>query len=172
MRLRIEIKEDEARIGAKVSVLQALVERTRRGEDVRVEEVRREFEMVGLRQRRGRGEEDGRVDAKDVGWREAIFGRRQRVGEGEGAGESEVEMKEQDLGAWAAEGEPFLASIVSLRLLLCEARACFSVIKCTVGPGAHLTVMREDSPKSPISAPTEGARSGVARRASNTKVFL
>lgn len=92
-----------------MSVLQALVDRTRRGEDVRVEEVRRELEMVGLRQRRGRGEEDGRVDAKDVGWREAIFGRRQRVGEGEG--ESEVEVKEQDLGAWAAEGEPLLCSL-------------------------------------------------------------
>ena len=108
MRLRIEIKEDEARIGAKISVLEALLERTRRGEHVRPEEVRREFEMVGLRQRRVRTDDDGRVEAKDVGWREAIFGRRGPQLAGGPEGEEETDVKEQDLGAWAAEGESSL----------------------------------------------------------------
>jgi hypothetical protein len=99
MRLRIEIKEDEARIGAKISVLQALLDRTRKGEVILPEEVRREFEMVGLRERRGRTGEEVRADAKDVGWREAIFGRK-RV-----KGDEGDEVQEQDLGAWAAEGE-------------------------------------------------------------------
>lgn len=103
MRLRIEIQEDEARIGAKISVLQTLLDRTRKGETLVPEEIRREFEMVGLRQRRGRTEEEVRADASDVGWREAIFGRRRKDGDGEAKADVE-DVKEQDLGAWAAEG--------------------------------------------------------------------
>ena len=116
MRLRIEIQEDEARIGAKISVLQTLLDRTRKGETLVPEEIRREFEMVGLRQRRGRTEEEARADAKDVGWREAIFGRRRKEVDAEA--EAEVEdVKEQDLGAWAAEGGSFLPLHWSAMLL-------------------------------------------------------
>ena len=60
---------------AQISVLQGLVDRVRLGEDVSDSELRRELEMVGLRERmQVHGEVVGEL--KDLSWREVILGRR------------------------------------------------------------------------------------------------
>jgi hypothetical protein len=64
---------------ARVSVLEGLMQRTRDGEVLREEEVQRELEMVGLRERTvlTRHVEDELAIA-DVGWWEVIFGKKRQ----------------------------------------------------------------------------------------------
>lgn len=75
LRARISAREAATKSSAQISVLEGLIERYRAGEKVTEGEVRRELEMVGLRERQldvGERSEVGR----EVGWMEAIFGRR------------------------------------------------------------------------------------------------
>jgi len=59
---------------AQISVLEGLIERHKRGERVSGDEVQRELEMVGLRERLLTKPEEG--EGGDVGWLKAIFGRK------------------------------------------------------------------------------------------------
>lgn len=84
LRIRIKSKEDLDKVNAKVTVLEGLIGRIRNGERVGDDEVQRELEMVGLRERRLTTEEEGEVsEGGDVGWMEAIFGRKKRRKEDE-----------------------------------------------------------------------------------------
>jgi hypothetical protein len=75
LRIRIKSREDLDKVNAKVTVLEGLIGRIKNGEKVGDDEVQRELEMVGLRERRLTMEEEGEVsEGGDVGWMEAIFG--------------------------------------------------------------------------------------------------
>ncbi|KAI9639521.1 uncharacterized protein MKK02DRAFT_29563 [Dioszegia hungarica] len=77
LRARQASKESADRSDAKISALQDLLTRARAGEVMSEEEIQRRLELVGVRERRKvdvSGE--GREEVRDVGWREAIFGRR------------------------------------------------------------------------------------------------
>lgn len=63
---------------AQISVLESLIRRVRDGSVLSDDDVRRELEMVGLRERTTLTEtEEERLErTKDVTWREALFGRK------------------------------------------------------------------------------------------------
>jgi hypothetical protein len=86
---------------AQISVLSGLISRLKKRENVSNDEIQRELEMVGLRERVLTTEE---IEAGDVGWFKAIFGRR-------GVQEDVEEVEEDAVAAWA-KGEYFLSSRV------------------------------------------------------------
>ena len=76
-----------------------MIERVRRGEELGEEEIRRDMEMVGLRKRTGLTMDESRemrVTA-DVGWFEALFGRKRRRRDTE-------EEEEKAMDEWAESG--------------------------------------------------------------------
>jgi hypothetical protein len=95
LRARIKAREETARSAAQISVLEGLIERLERGEKISKRGIRRELEMVGLREREipagslvtGNAREGGgALPAREVGWKEAIFGRRAETTESESEG--------------------------------------------------------------------------------------
>jgi hypothetical protein len=84
---------------AQISVLSGLISRLKKRENVSNDEIQRELEMVGLRERVLTKEE---IEGGDVGWFKAIFGRR-------GVQEDVEEVEEDAVAAWAR-GEYFLLS--------------------------------------------------------------
>lgn len=97
LRARQAATEADSRSEAKISVLQDLLDRARAGEEIGEEEVQRRLEMVGVREREKVEVVPGvREEVKDVGWREAIFGRK--------AVSTEKE-DEEEVRNWARSGE-------------------------------------------------------------------
>ncbi len=88
-------------IKAQISVLEDLIRRTQGGENIAEEEVHRQLEMVGLRERLSltNGEEELRRVAKDVSWGEALFGRRKIREEEEGVNKV-VKTEAEELQEW------------------------------------------------------------------------
>lgn len=95
LRTRTKAKEDAAKASAQSSVLEGLISRLRQGERVPPDEIDRELEMVGLKERtvlsavgaarttqdeeRPGGEAEAALaESGQVGWRETIFGRKRR----------------------------------------------------------------------------------------------
>jgi hypothetical protein len=72
LRTRTSSKEEIDKSKAQISVLSGLIHRYKKREIVGEDEMRRELEMVGLRERVLTAGEEGR----DVGWFKAIFGRK------------------------------------------------------------------------------------------------
>lgn len=100
LRMRIQSQEEMGIANAQISVMESLVERVKRGEVISDDEVRKEMEMVGLRERTAltEGLAGAMERTKDVTWGEALLGRKVKPVEGE----AEVDQnKEID---WA-EGE-------------------------------------------------------------------
>lgn len=156
LRIRTQTREDMERFQAKVGVLERLMERTRNGEVIRPAEMRREMELVGLRERVVRGDEDGRGEVRDVGWREAIFGRKRK----------EEDVSEEDVSAWAADGALFL---------LPPLRTSNDALYLSNGAWLISTVIREASSESKPTIPTSPEtpiRSGTTRRAPSANVYL
>ncbi|WVW83879.1 hypothetical protein I302_105901 [Kwoniella bestiolae CBS 10118] len=93
LRIRISSKEELDKQKAKITVLSDLVERLRNGQVVGEEEVQRELEMVGLRERRVLvGEEERLEDTKNVGWSEVLFGKKRKISSD---GEEDVQSLEE-----------------------------------------------------------------------------
>lgn len=80
LRMRHEHGQEMGVVQAKISVLESLVERVKGGSELTNEQVRKEMEMVGLRERTSLTEDaEGRLlKAADVNWREALLGRKNR----------------------------------------------------------------------------------------------
>lgn len=87
---------------AQISVMESLVERVKRGEVISDDEVRKEMEMVGLRERTALTEGlKGAMDrTKDVTWGEALLGRKAKPVEGEEAVDDNKEVDWAE-GEWA-----------------------------------------------------------------------
>jgi hypothetical protein len=70
-------------VNAKITVLDSLIKRTQAGEVLDDEQVQRELEMVGLKERKRSSEVEGaeREIVKDVTWKEALFGRKRQRGD-------------------------------------------------------------------------------------------
>lgn len=68
------------------------MDRFKRGERIEDHEIRRELEMVGLRERKLTKPEEG--EGGDVGWLKAIFGRR-------GVSDDETKADEDAVEQWA-----------------------------------------------------------------------
>lgn len=100
LRARQSSKEMQSRSEAKISVLESLLGRTRAGEALTEEEVERQLEMVGLRERRTGDLGEKREDIRDVGWMEAIFGRKGR----DQVVDKTAKEDEEDVAAWAKSG--------------------------------------------------------------------
>ncbi|KAL7419318.1 hypothetical protein Q5752_006156 [Cryptotrichosporon argae] len=75
LRTRIRARDELARAHAQVSVLEGLVARATGEPGMSDDDVQRELEMVGLRQRRADAEEE-LGELRDVGWKEVLLGRR------------------------------------------------------------------------------------------------
>lgn len=100
LRTRIQSKEELDKAQAQISVLEGLIERYRQGERVGPEEIRRELEMVGLRERLLTQPEEG--EGGDVGWMKAIFGRRGVQDEDDEAqAQAQAQADEQAVEQWA-----------------------------------------------------------------------
>lgn len=93
MRTRQDTEASLARQQAKVTVLSDLIARLQRGETVDEEEMQRELEMVGLRERTSATlalDKEMRI-VGDVGWRDVLFGKRERTAEDDAKGERIIE---------------------------------------------------------------------------------
>lgn len=95
LRARQAATEADSRSEAKIHALNDLLGRARAGEDITEEEVQRRLEMVGVREREKVEAGEVRQEVRDVGWREAIFGRRATTGEKE---------DEEEVENWAKSG--------------------------------------------------------------------
>ncbi|WVQ72542.1 hypothetical protein IAR50_002099 [Cryptococcus sp. DSM 104548] len=98
LRTRQESGESLARQQAKISVLSDLIERIRHGEDVGEDEMQREMEMVGLRERTALtlGLDKELKEAENVGWREVLLGKAQT--------EEQEAREEKAIEEWAQPG--------------------------------------------------------------------
>jgi hypothetical protein len=106
LRNRTSSREELDKCKAQISVLSGLITRLKKRENVSNDEIQRELEMVGLRERVLTTEE---IEAGDVGWFKAIFGRR-------GVQEDVEEVEEDAVAAWA-KGEYFLPSRARMKLI-------------------------------------------------------
>lgn len=81
LRMRFRSREELAKCDAQESVLEGLINRVRQDEVVGDNEIRRELEMVGLRGRTEltSGNEGTLGETADVGWGEALFGKRRKL---------------------------------------------------------------------------------------------
>jgi hypothetical protein len=101
LRNRTSSREELDKCQAQISVLSGLITRLKKRENVSNDEIQRELEMVGLRERVLTKEE---IEGGDVGWFKAIFGRR-------GVSDvDEVEEVEEDAVAAWAKGEYLIPS--------------------------------------------------------------
>ena len=96
LRNRTSSREELDKTRAQISVLNGLITRFRNKERVAGDEVQRELEMVGLRERVLTQPVEG--EGGDVGWFKAIFGRK---GVQDDGGEGEQEVEEDAVVAWA-----------------------------------------------------------------------
>ena len=96
MNMKVKAKEDLGAQDAKESLLQSLIERTRRGEVLSNDDVQRELELVGLRERTWLTQRDEKemVRASDVSWKEALLGRTRR--------RSDAEEEKDAMDTWAS----------------------------------------------------------------------
>jgi hypothetical protein len=80
LQIRIRSRDELGKCRAQESVLKGMIERVGKGEELGEEEMRRDMEMVGLRERTGltRDKFVEWRDTADVGWVEALFGRKKR----------------------------------------------------------------------------------------------
>ncbi|OWZ58956.1 hypothetical protein C351_00247 [Cryptococcus neoformans c8] len=93
MRTRQDTEASLARQQAKVTVLSDLIARLQRGETVDEEEMQRELEMVGLRERTSATlalDKEMRI-VGDVGWRDVLFGKKERTAEDDAKEERIIE---------------------------------------------------------------------------------
>lgn len=153
LRLRTSSKEELDTRRAQITVLESLVDRLREGIHLLDDEVRRELEMVGLRERTS-STSQGEVSrgTADVGWSQALFGRTKTKTPDE-------EVKEV-VAEWAQRMSHFY--------LFSGSRVCHE-LTCT-------TVMRVSSNTSsepkPSPAVLQSGREGVARRAPSGGVYM
>lgn len=95
--MRVGAKEELDKSQAQISVLEGLIERFKKGERVGGDEIQRELEMVGLRERLLTKPEEG--EGGDVGWVKALFGRR-GVKDDQSA-EDKERIEEEAVEEWA-----------------------------------------------------------------------
>lgn len=105
LRVRTEGEQSTARAHAQESVLEGLVQRFQAGEVVDDTEIRRELEMVGLRERTSLtlGVDADLAEMREVSWWEVLRGRK-RDGEDEegGDGKKEEDMSDEEKETAAA----------------------------------------------------------------------
>ncbi|WWC61835.1 uncharacterized protein I303_104420 [Kwoniella dejecticola CBS 10117] len=95
LRNRISSKEELDKQKAKISVLSDIIKRLQNGESMTEDQLQRELELVGLRERTILTQDvQFEEDVKDVGWAEVLFGKK-RIKEGTDVGE-----KEESLDDW------------------------------------------------------------------------
>ena len=92
--MRIQTQEEMGVANAQISVMESLVERVKAGQIVSDDQVRKEMEMVGLRERTAltEGLAGAMERTKDVSWGEALLGRKAKPLEGEEAIDMDKEM--------------------------------------------------------------------------------
>ena len=78
LRLRMQSRQELDMADAQISILESLIRRVSGGEVLSDERLRKELEAVGLRERTSLTKEDESemLKARDVGWGEALFGRK------------------------------------------------------------------------------------------------
>ncbi|WOO81232.1 uncharacterized protein LOC62_03G004756 [Vanrija pseudolonga] len=145
MRARKQAEEEQARAGAQESVLTGLADRFRAGEDVSDEDIRRELEMVGLRERTALTLplEDDVTELRDVSWFEVFLGRRKKAEEAAKAEGTEVD-------AAVSEAQAEAEAVVEWSKIVNEAT-------------------KEQAKPEPQQAP---GRTGTAKRAASASVFI
>lgn len=99
LRIRQQAEEELGAVNAQISVLEDLVQRTRTGEVLSDEALRKELELVGLRERTRltETEEERMARTKDVSWGEALLGRKGKITD-----EQDGKQEERDEREWAA----------------------------------------------------------------------
>ncbi|WWD02940.1 hypothetical protein V865_000983 [Kwoniella europaea PYCC6329] len=90
LRIRISSKEELDKQKAKITVLSDLVEQLRNGKIIGEDDIQRELEMVGLRERTVLSQKVEVEDTKDVRWTEVLFGKKREI-------KDEVEEDEKSL---------------------------------------------------------------------------
>ncbi|WVQ67706.1 uncharacterized protein L199_005910 [Kwoniella botswanensis] len=90
LRIRISSKEELDKQKAKITVLSDLVEQLRNGKIIGEDDIQRELEMVGLRERTVLSQKVEVEDTKDVRWTEVLFGKKREM-------KDEVEEDEKSL---------------------------------------------------------------------------
>jgi hypothetical protein len=98
LNIRHRSEAEISRINAQISVLETLVKQCLNGERLTDDAVRKELEMVGLRERTALTSVEGGElsDAADVGWREALFGRKLKRDKAKGSDKEEEEKAVQE----------------------------------------------------------------------------
>ncbi|WWC89348.1 uncharacterized protein L201_004270 [Kwoniella dendrophila CBS 6074] len=82
LRLRISSKEELDKSKAKITVLTEIIENLQNGIQINENDIQRELEMVGLRERTvlsdgsNRRDQDVEEDTSNVGWTEVLFGKK------------------------------------------------------------------------------------------------
>ncbi|TYJ55692.1 hypothetical protein B9479_003596 [Cryptococcus floricola] len=150
LRTRQESGESLSRQKAKISVLGDLIARIRNGEDVSEEEMQREMEMVGLRERTALtlGLDKELKEAENVGWREVLLGKTAQSEEQAAREEKAIEEWAQLMNGSEPQAGP-------------EAEAEAE----TRGPSIR-SLLR------PSERRQEGEREGMAERAPGSSVYL
>jgi len=101
LRIRQQAEEELGAVNAQISVLEDLVQRTRQGEVLSEEALRKELELVGLRERTRltETEEERMARTKDVSWAEALLGRKGKIADED---LQDGKQEERDEREWAA----------------------------------------------------------------------
>lgn len=146
--MRQQYDEELGVVRAQITVLESLVSKVRNGSILPDEEVRKEMEMVGLRERTSLTESDEEklLRAKDVTWGEALFGRKNKEMTAEQGEEAAVE--EWSNSMWT----------------MCIAADSVVIREASTSAPAV------EEPPTPTSTPIE--RLGMARRAPSHTVYL
>lgn len=113
LRNRTSSREELDKCKAQISVLSGLITRLKKWEVISGDEIQRELEMVGLRERVLTKEE---IEGGDVGWFKAIFGRR-GVSDTDSDGYDKEEAEEDAVAAWTR-GVSLTEVMVNISMML------------------------------------------------------
>lgn len=156
LRARQAATEADSRSEAKIHALTDLLVRARAGEEIAEEEVQRRLEMVGVRERSRLEPGDVRPEVRDVGWREAVFGRR---------GTKTEKEDEEDVESWARSGESL---VKHLRYVLFKSGSMADVSVVADASGASAA----PAAKSAVTVTSTPVSSAGIRRAPSSDRYM
>lgn len=152
LRERIGFAEQSERKAAQLSVLERLIDRLGRGEEITEEERERELEMVGLRERKWTKDGQGEGESREVGWREVFLGRKRKEGE-----DGQEEQRAEDEWRDGTLSDIRLQGIAD---------------KLVVTAASQTPSEQANADKALASSPIAPQRQGLARRAKSADVYL
>ena len=161
LRIRHHSRQELGKCEAQMTVLESMIKRVRGGEVLGDDEMRRDMEMVGLREKTRLTQEEAEKmgSTADVGWRETLLGRKKRRRDA-------AEEDKRAVQEWAeSESIP------------CGPRNhFFAVVRDklthTVGKVMREAIASKPTPLLPSSVPASTERKGMARRAPSAQVYL